>query len=122
MMQFFFFATSPIYGTMNAGVTRIGGHLGAGRPVVAQCVARVVSGVLAVLIAINAVVLVSAHRQLGRIFSDDPQVIENFSSVAGLAAVAYLVLFFFYYSIVRGCSFLLGVSQRSRLTMVFFVE
>ncbi|EGZ20504.1 hypothetical protein PHYSODRAFT_496396 [Phytophthora sojae] len=83
MMELFYFATSPLYAVINASVTRIGNHLGAGEP------SR----------AILAAQICGSRKHLGRIFSDSPEVIDTFSQVCGLAALAYFILSFFCYAL-----------------------
>lgn len=100
MMELFFFATSPIYAVTSASVTRMGMHLGAGKPKEALLAAQMCGICIALLTGINGVVVVSAQRQLGRLFSDNPQVIDTFSKICALAALAYFVLAFFYYAFV----------------------
>ncbi|RLN62337.1 hypothetical protein BBJ29_007580 [Phytophthora kernoviae] len=79
MMELFFFCTSPLYAVINASVTRMGNHLGAGKPAQAILSARVCGTCIAALTAVNSVVIVSSRRHLGRIFSDNPQVISTFT-------------------------------------------
>ncbi|KAG6976943.1 hypothetical protein JG688_00000822 [Phytophthora aleatoria] len=98
MMEFFFFATSPLYAVVSAAVTRMGMHLGAGKPSEALLAAQVCGICIALLTTINGVIVVSARQQLGWLFSDNPQVIDTFSQICALAALAYFVLAFFYYS------------------------
>ncbi|ETI51233.1 hypothetical protein F441_05438 [Phytophthora nicotianae CJ01A1] len=98
MMELFFFATSPLYAVISAAVTRVGMHLGAGKPSEALLAAQVCGICIALISTINGVVVVSARRQLGWLFSDNPQVIDTFSQICALAALAYFVLAFFYYS------------------------
>lgn len=98
MMELFFFATSPLYAVVTAAVTRMGTHLGAGQPSQALLAAQMCGLCIAVLTTVNGIVVVSARNQLGRLFSDNPQVIEIFSQICGLAALAYFILAFFYYS------------------------
>lgn len=101
MMELFYFATSPIYGLINGAVTRIGVHLGANEPAAARLVAQLAAAGLAVLTSVNSAVIVGCRRELGRIFSDDADVIASFAQICSLAALAYLILAFFYYAIVR---------------------
>eukprot|EP00644_Phytophthora_capsici_P017916 jgi/Phyca11/510557/fgenesh2_kg.PHYCAscaffold_62_\ len=98
MMELFFFATSPLYAVVSAAVTRMGTHLGAGKPSEALLAAQMCGLCIVLLTAINGVVVVSARQQLGRLFSDNPVVIATFSQICALAALAYFVLAFFYYS------------------------
>uniref|UniRef100_H3GC93 MATE efflux family protein n=1 Tax=Phytophthora ramorum TaxID=164328 RepID=H3GC93_PHYRM len=98
MMELFFFATSPLYAVVSATVTRMGMHLGAGKPSEALLTAQVCGACIALLTTVNGTIVVSARRQLGQLFSDSPQVIDTFSQICGLAALAYFVLGFFYYS------------------------
>jgi MATE family multidrug resistance protein len=100
MMELFFFATSPLYAVVSAAVTRMGTHLGAGKPSEALMAAQVCGLCVALLSTINSVVVVAARRHLGRLFSANPQVIDAFSQICGLAALAYFVLGFFYYAFV----------------------
>ncbi|RLN50064.1 hypothetical protein BBJ29_000914 [Phytophthora kernoviae] len=98
MMELFFFATSPLYAVVTAAVTRMGTHLGAGQPSQALLSAQVCGVCIAIVTTINSVAIVSARDQLGRLFSGNPQVISIFSQICGLAALAYFILAFFYYS------------------------
>ncbi|EEY64664.1 Multidrug/Oligosaccharidyl-lipid/Polysaccharide (MOP) Flippase Superfamily [Phytophthora infestans T30-4] len=98
MMELFFFATSPLYAVVSAGVTRMGMHLGAGKPSEALLAAQMCGICIALLTTTNGVIVVSARRQLGWLFSNNPQVIDTFSEICALAALAYFVLAFFYYS------------------------
>ncbi|KAF1794159.1 Multi antimicrobial extrusion protein [Phytophthora cactorum] len=75
-----------------------GMHLGAGKPSEALLAAQVCGICIALLTTINGVIVVSARQQLGWLFSDNPQVIDTFSQICALAALAYFVLAFFYYS------------------------
>ncbi|RLN95355.1 hypothetical protein BBJ28_00014500 [Nothophytophthora sp. Chile5] len=102
MMELFFFATSPLYAVISASVTRMGNHLGAGKPAEAILAAKLCGACIATLTTINSVVIVSARQQLGRLFSENPLVIDTFSQVCGLAAFAYFVLSFFCYALVSG--------------------
>lgn len=101
MMELFYFATSPIYGLINAAVTRIGVHLGAGDPRAARLVAQLSAAGILILTAANSAVIVGYRKDLGRIFSDNALVIASFAQICALAALAYLILGFFYYAIVR---------------------
>ncbi|CAH0513854.1 unnamed protein product [Peronospora belbahrii] len=49
-------------------------------------------------LGLNGVIVVSARRHLGRLFSINPQVTDSFSQIGALAAVAYFVLSFFFYA------------------------
>ncbi|KAL4108775.1 hypothetical protein PRIC1_000484 [Phytophthora ramorum] len=100
MMELFYFATSPLYAVINASVTRIGNHLGAGQPSQAILAAKICGSCIAVLTTVNSVVIVSSRQHLGRIFSDSPEVITTFSQVCALAALAYFILAFFCYALV----------------------
>ncbi|KAE9047710.1 hypothetical protein PR003_g331 [Phytophthora rubi] len=99
MMELFYFATSPLYAVINASVTRIGNHLGAGEPSQAILAAQICGICIAALTAVNGVVIVSSREHLGRIFSDSPEVIATFSQVCALAALAYFILSFFCYAL-----------------------
>ncbi|KAE9153535.1 hypothetical protein PF006_g2352 [Phytophthora fragariae] len=99
MMELFYFATSPLYAVINASVTRIGNHLGAGEPSQAILAAQICGICIAALTAVNGVVIVSSREHLGRIFSDSPEVIATFSQVCALAALAYFILAFFCYAL-----------------------
>lgn len=101
MMELFYFATSPIYGLISAAVTRIGMHLGANEPRIARLVAQLAGAGIVALTSVNSVVIVAMRKSLGRIFSDDALVIASFAQICSLAALAYLVLAFFYYAVVR---------------------
>jgi MATE family multidrug resistance protein len=101
MMELFMFMTSPVYGVIQAAVTRIGIHLGAGKPHVAVLAAQITACGIATLATINSAIIVGFRGQLGKIFSDDPQVVAMFSQICSFAALAYLILAFFYYAIVR---------------------
>jgi MATE family multidrug resistance protein len=101
MMELFFFATSPLYAVITASVTRIGNHLGAGKPPQAILAAKVTGVCIATLTVVNSVVIVGSRRHLGQIFSGDAVVIATFSQVGSLAALAYFVLSFFCYALVR---------------------
>ncbi|TMW57621.1 hypothetical protein Poli38472_003546 [Pythium oligandrum] len=98
MMELFFFATSPIYGVVNGSVTRMSNHLGAGKPGLARLVAKLAGASIAVLSCTNAFSMVAFKSYIGRIFSDDPAVIDSFKQIGSLGGIAYLVLAFFYYS------------------------
>lgn len=101
MMELFMFMTSPVFGVIQAAVTRIGIHLGAGKPNVAVLAAQITACGIALLAAVNGIIIVSFRGQLGKIFSDDPNVVAIFSQICAFAALAYLILSFFYYAIVR---------------------
>ncbi|GMF38828.1 unnamed protein product [Phytophthora fragariaefolia] len=88
MMELFYFATSPLYAVINASVTRIGNHLGAGKPSQAILAAQICGGCIAILTVLNGVVIVGSRKHLGGIFSDSPEVITTFSQVCALAALA----------------------------------
>ncbi|OWZ00025.1 Efflux pump 1 [Phytophthora megakarya] len=98
MMELFFFATSPLYAVVSAAVTRMGTHLGSGKPSEALLAAQVCGLCIALLTTTNGVVVVCARRQVGQLFSDNPLVVQTFSQICGLAALAYFVLAFFYYA------------------------
>ncbi|TYZ57090.1 hypothetical protein PybrP1_010859 [[Pythium] brassicae (nom. inval.)] len=100
MMELFYFATSPIYGLINGAVTRIGVHLGAGEPGSARLVAQLSAAGIVVLTSANSAIIVGCRRDLGRIFSEDAAVIASFAQICSLAALAYLILAFFYYAII----------------------
>ncbi|RLN56333.1 hypothetical protein BBJ28_00001529 [Nothophytophthora sp. Chile5] len=57
MMELFFFATSPLYAVVTAAVTRMGTHLGAGKPAQALLAAQVCGACIAALTAINSVII-----------------------------------------------------------------
>lgn len=101
MMELFFFATSPIYGVINGSVTRIGAHLGANNPVLARLGAQIAAVCIFVLSTVNGAVVVAFSGSLGRIFSENPQVIASFAQICSLCSLAYFILGFFYYAIVR---------------------
>lgn len=101
MMELFYFATSPIYGLIDGAVTRIGAHLGAGAPGTARLVAQLSAAGLVLLTSVNSALIVGYRHDLGRIFSEDADVIASFAQICSLAALAYLILAFFYYAIVR---------------------
>ncbi|CAH0480712.1 unnamed protein product [Peronospora belbahrii] len=98
MMELYLFATSPLYAVISASVTRMGMHLGAGKPSEARLAAKVCGKCVALLTGLNGVIVVSARRHLGRLFSINPQVTDSFSQIGALAAVAYFVLSFFFYA------------------------
>ncbi|KAG1689429.1 hypothetical protein DVH05_002231 [Phytophthora capsici] len=99
MMELFYFATSPLYAVIGAAVTRIGNHLGAGQPSHALVTAKILGVCIASLTTANSVVIVSTRQYLGKIFSNDQEVITTFSQVCSLAALAYFVLSFFCYAL-----------------------
>ncbi|KAI9905537.1 hypothetical protein PsorP6_013460 [Peronosclerospora sorghi] len=98
MMELFFFTTSPLLAVTSASVTRLGMHLGAGKPTQARVAAQVCGACVAVLTAFNGVLVVTARHHLGRLFSDNAQVIETFSRICALAVLAYFILAFSYYA------------------------
>lgn len=99
MMELFMFATSPIFGVIQAAVTRIGIHLGAGQPADAVLGAQLTGACITTLTVVNGVIIVALRRVLGRIFSEDPRVIDMFAHICAFASLAYLVLAFFYYAV-----------------------
>ncbi|DAZ97618.1 TPA: hypothetical protein N0F65_002237 [Lagenidium giganteum] len=115
MMELFFFATSPIYGLINASVTRMGSHLGAGKMVPAIVVAKLAGICIGTLSVTNGLIMVFFKHDLGKIFSNDPLVVDNFAQIASLGGIAYCVLAFFYYSMA-----VLQAQARSTPVMVAF--
>lgn len=101
MMELFFFATSPIYGLLDASITLIGKQLGAGHASLARALANL-SGICIGVAAIGTSSIMVIFRQhLGRLFSDDPAVLLQFQEIVAMAAVGYVFLSFFCYAMVR---------------------
>lgn len=100
MMELFFFATSPLYAIVSSAVTRMATHLGAGKS----------SGGAARGASVRSLHRAVHDRQrrdrrerataARAALLDSEQVIDTFSQICALAALAYFVLAFFYYAFV----------------------
>ncbi|KAF0719458.1 Aste57867_1020 [Aphanomyces stellatus] len=101
MLELFLFVTSPIYGLMTGSTTRIAMYLGAGRPLLAKAVSHLTLVSIMSIAFCTCVALISTQRFLGTVFSKDPEVIMYIGQIATLGACGYILISFFYYSMVR---------------------
>ncbi|KDO21203.1 hypothetical protein SPRG_11056 [Saprolegnia parasitica CBS 223.65] len=98
MMELIFFLTSPIYGMIDGGSTRMGMHLGAGHPQAAKATSLLV---LAGIVTLSVGIVVPwfcARNVIGHLFSTDAHVIATMTSISTLAAVGYIIMSLFYYA------------------------
>ncbi|OQR87867.1 Multidrug/Oligosaccharidyl-lipid/Polysaccharide (MOP) Flippase Superfamily [Achlya hypogyna] len=98
MLELILFLTSPIYGLIDAGATRIAMHLGAGKPRAAKATSRLVFyGIFGTCVCI-VIPWLCARKVIGKLFSSDAAIIDSLTSINTLAAAGYIVMSFFYYS------------------------
>ncbi|KDO21204.1 hypothetical protein SPRG_11057 [Saprolegnia parasitica CBS 223.65] len=98
MMELIFFLTSPIYGMIDGGSTRIGMYLGAGKPRAAKATSHLVFYGIFGLSVVIVIPWLCARKVIGKLFSSDPAIIDSLTSINTLAAGGYIVLSLFYYA------------------------
>ncbi|KDO21205.1 hypothetical protein SPRG_11058 [Saprolegnia parasitica CBS 223.65] len=98
MLNLIFFLTSPIFGMMDGGATRIAMHLGAGHAHAARATSHLVFyGIFGICILI-VVPWLCARSSIGRIFSSDETVVQSMTTISTLAAAGYIIMSLFYYA------------------------
>jgi Na+-driven multidrug efflux pump len=98
MLQLFFVITSAMFGLTSAGSVRVGTFLGARRPAAAKATAKVTMS-LALCLAVTMATLMALFRHdLGKIFSDDPEVWKLTANLTVIVALCYVALSVFYTS------------------------
>ncbi|KDO21207.1 hypothetical protein SPRG_11060 [Saprolegnia parasitica CBS 223.65] len=98
MMELIFFLTSPIYGMIDGGSTRIGMYLGAGKPQAAKATSHLVFYGIFGLSVVIVIPWLCARSHVGKIFSTDVAVVSSMASISTLAAAGYIILSLFYYA------------------------
>ncbi|OQR89262.1 Multidrug/Oligosaccharidyl-lipid/Polysaccharide (MOP) Flippase Superfamily [Thraustotheca clavata] len=98
MMELIFFLTSPIYGMIDGGSTRMGMHLGAGNAQAARATSGLVFWCIFGLSLLIVIPWFCASGFVGKIFSNDAQVIAMMASISTLAAAGYIIMSLFYYA------------------------
>ena len=96
MLMAFFWLTSPLYGIGTATQQRLGYFLGQGRPRAARSIALLcflVDFGLALLVAATLVLL---RNDIGRLFSDEEEVVRMVAAITPLVAGAYSLIALFY--------------------------
>ncbi|EQC25867.1 hypothetical protein SDRG_16316 [Saprolegnia diclina VS20] len=98
MLNLIFFLTSPIFGMMDGGATRIAMHLGAGQAHAARATSHLVFyGIFGICVLI-VVPWLCARSSIGRIFSSDETVVQSMTTISTLAAAGYIIMSLFYYA------------------------
>lgn len=95
MISLFLFLTSSVFGFKDGAVTRIGKYLGAGDPALARIVAWVGSVCIGVVGVVTASLMIILHQYLGRIYSDDHDILSTFERISTIAALSYVFLTLF---------------------------
>jgi MATE family multidrug resistance protein len=99
MLQLFLWLTTGAYGLIDATTVRIGNHLGANQPRRARLVSQLCLASCLATGAVVAVVIISARHVLGRVYSDDPAVVDLTAQIAVLLGSCYLLLSLFFTAI-----------------------
>ncbi|OQR80499.1 Multidrug/Oligosaccharidyl-lipid/Polysaccharide (MOP) Flippase Superfamily, partial [Thraustotheca clavata] len=98
MLELIFFLTSPIFGMTDGGSTRIGMHLGAGKPAAAKATSHLVFYGIFGICVIIVVPWLCARSSVGKLFSTDELVVENMKTISTVAAAGYIIMSVFYYA------------------------
>ncbi|OQR97365.1 Multidrug/Oligosaccharidyl-lipid/Polysaccharide (MOP) Flippase Superfamily, partial [Thraustotheca clavata] len=117
MFQLILFLSSPIFGMMDGGLARMGMYLGAGNAAAAKATSRLILYMIAGLTFFIVVVWFCARSSVGRLFSNDEEVVKTITSISTLAAAGYIILAFFYHSMAA----LEAMSRTVPIMSAFFV-
>ena len=92
MLNIFSLMSSAMYGLTDAGASTVGLLLGAGRNDLAKSASYVLLKLMFVMAVFVAILFISTHSIIGRIFSNDYEVIELSSSLALILSISYCLL------------------------------